>query len=218
MELWTAVTIGFFGSFHCLGMCGPIALALPGRGGAAGRFAAGRLLYNFGRITTYSLMGALFGIFGHSAALAGLQQSLSIALGILIIAGVLIQSPRLARWWQAWSSRMPFARLQQAIRRQFSRQGMPALYTIGLLNGLLPCGFVYMGLAGSLTTGSVTGGALYMMLFGLGTFPAMFGIALAPDLLTFRMRARINRVIPYLTLSVGLYLVYRGLAWGGSMH
>ena len=87
---------------------------------------------------------------------------------------------------------------------------MSTLFTIGLLNGLLPCGFVYIGLAGSLTTGSTEEGMLYMILFGLGTFPAMLGMSVAPTFIGLSTRQRINQFMPVLAILLGLYLIYRG--------
>jgi sulfite exporter TauE/SafE len=84
------------------------------------------------------------------------------------------------------------------------------MLVIGVLNGLLPCGFVYVGLASSLTTGSVVGGMSYMDLFRLGTFPAMMLMAMAPNLVSLNAHRRINQYLPFMTLLLGGYLVYRG--------
>lgn len=215
MEIWTALLIGFLGSFHCIGMCGPIALALPG--GRTAFMLAGRLLYNAGRVATYCLLGGIFGTVGHSLALAGLQQALSLTLGVIIIAGILLRSRSYPRLKKALHVDRLFGRLKEAIRSRFEQRGLSSFLIVGILNGLLPCGFVYMGLAGSLTTGSVGGGMLYMTLFGLGTFPAMFALSMAPAMISFRWRARINRAIPYLAFTFGAYLIYRGVTFGG-MH
>ena len=90
MELWTAVVVGLGGSLHCVGMCGPLALALAGgdRGGL--RFIGGRLLYNSGRMVTYVLLGGLFGLLGGVLQLAGWQQGLSIAVGGIIMLGAVL--------------------------------------------------------------------------------------------------------------------------------
>ncbi len=214
MEIWTALAIGFFGSFHCIGMCGPIAMALPGKDDSKASLITSRLLYNSGRVVTYSLLGMVFGLVGHSVILAGFQELLSVTLGIVIIAGAVASSGFLADLEHSFGLDKLFARLKDLIGRQFKKRGMVALLTIGLLNGLLPCGFVYVGLAGSATTGSLTGGALYMALFGLGTFPAMVAMSLAPNFISLESRRRINRYIPLLAILLGIYLVYRGLMMG----
>lgn len=214
MEIWTALAIGFFGSFHCIGMCGPIAMALPGNRSSTASLIAGRLLYNSGRVITYSLLGMVFGLIGHSVIIAGFQELLSVALGIAIIAGAIGSSGYLSDLEHSFGLDKLFRRLKDLISRQFKKRGMATLLTIGLLNGLLPCGFVYVGLAGSATTGSLTGGALYMALFGLGTFPAMMAMSLAPNFISLESRRRINRYIPLLAILLGIYLVYRGLMMG----
>ena len=89
-EILTAFTIGFLGSFHCIGMCGPIAIALPVPTSSNISFFTGRILYNIGRVVTYSFLGLLFGLVGGRIALAGAQQIVSIILGIVIIIAVLL--------------------------------------------------------------------------------------------------------------------------------
>jgi sulfite exporter TauE/SafE len=214
MELWTALAIGFFGSFHCVGMCGPIALALPGSDESKLSLVAGRILYNIGRIVTYSLLGLIVGVVGHSIALAGLQKSLSVLLGALIIISGLSANNYLPSWKKKIGLDPFFDKLKKTISAQFKKRGLRTLFTIGILNGLLPCGFVYVGLAGSVTTGSIVQGGLFMALFGLGTFPIMFLMSLAPGFITLSMRRRINAIIPYLAIGFGIYLVYRGIMMG----
>ncbi|MDZ7660025.1 sulfite exporter TauE/SafE family protein [Fodinibius sp.] len=218
MEIWSALAIGFFGSFHCIGMCGPIALALPGKNDFPLRLIGGRLLYNMGRVITYSLLGLLFGLVGHSANIAGLQQSLSIFLGVLIIVGAFFQIRPSEQWKEKLGLNKFYSKVEQRIRRQFKKQGMGTLLIIGLLNGLLPCGFVYVGLAGAVTTGSILQSGIFMALFGLGTIPAMMTMALAPSFITIKWRQRINNWIPYLAVAFGIYLIIRGIVIGEVLH
>lgn len=218
MELWTAFTIGLFGSFHCVGMCGPIAMALPRSGNRLSTQLIQKSLYNFGRIMTYSLLGAVIGLAGHAISLAGLQRPLSVVLGVLIIAGAFLPMLSSAGIQRFEPVKHFFSWLQQRLKKQMKSRGNATMLMIGLLNGLLPCGFVYVGLASSLTTESVVGGMSYMALFGLGTFPAMMLMAMAPSLITLKMRRRINRILPFLAVLLGAYLIYRGLMMGGAMH
>jgi sulfite exporter TauE/SafE len=218
MEIWSALAIGFLGSFHCIGMCGPIALALPGKNDSMGSLIWGRLLYNTGRIITYTFLGVIFGIIGHSIALAGFQQSISILLGTLILAGALFQFNSLEGWKQKVGINKLFNRLEKLMLSQFKKGGTLTLFTIGVLNGLLPCGFVYVGLAGSVTTGSIVQGSLFMALFGLGTVPAMMMMSLAPGFVSRNWRRRINKFIPYLAAVFGIYLIYRGIVVGEMLH
>lgn len=211
MDLWPAFAIGFFGSFHCVGMCGPIALALPGRSRKVGSQLFQKLLYNFGRILTYTLFGAIIGFAGHGLVFAGFQRPLSIFLGLSIILVIMIP-----RKYISGIQRLPgisdfFVWLRLNIQRLFKLNGNISHLTIGVLNGFLPCGFVYAGLATSMTTGSVINGMLFMALFGLGTFPVMMAMSLAPGFISLKMRNRINRFLPYLGILLGLLLIARGL-------
>ena len=84
--LWTsALLTGFVGSLHCVGMCGPIALALPVGGKTQGQIFFSRIFYNLGRITTYSFIGLMMGLVGKKLFFSGIQQELSISIGITIL-------------------------------------------------------------------------------------------------------------------------------------
>lgn len=210
MQLWTAFLLGFVGSAHCAGMCGPLALALPHWGRGQGAFVAGRVLYNSGRIVTYALMGAVFGMFGQGVALAGLQRWVSLALGAAILIGLIV-SPRFA-------NAIPMARvvswLKSSLGNQLQRRGVFAMFGIGLLNGLLPCGLVYVACAGATATGGMLSGIEYMVAFGLGTLPMMLAISLVGTKLQFALRFRVQRLIPVSLAIVGLLLLLRGMALG----
>jgi sulfite exporter TauE/SafE len=210
MQLWTAFLLGFVGSAHCAGMCGPLALALPHWGRGQGSFFIGRLLYNFGRIVTYAGMGALFGLLGKGVALAGFQRWISLGLGVVILGGVLI-SPRFV-------NRVPIARgvnwLKSALGTMLQRRAMPAMFGIGLLNGLLPCGLVYVACAVATATGDFLSGAQYMIAFGLGTLPLLLAISLLGTKLQFALRFKVQRLVPASLLIVGMLLLLRGLALG----
>ena len=208
MQIWTAFLLGFAGSAHCAGMCGPLALALPtGRDGRS-TFVAGRVLYNTGRIITYALMGALFGLLGQGFAIAGLQRWLSLVLGALILLGLSV-SPRFTR-------AIPVTRavswLKSTLGKLLQRRALSSLFGIGLLNGLLPCGLVYVACAGAATADSVVHGVQYMFAFGLGTLPMMLAISLVGQKLQFALRFKLQRLIPVSLAIVGVLLLLRGLA------
>jgi uncharacterized protein len=215
MEIWTAFLVGLGGSFHCVGMCGPLALALPGSAETRMKFVAGRLLYNFGRVVTYTLMGGLFGLVGRMVQLAGFQQTLSILMGVGIILVALV--PLLSRRQLALPASFPtrgIGALKAGLGRLFRSQSCFALLFIGLLNGLLPCGFVYLGLAGSLTTGSAWRGMAYMALFGLGTVPLMLVVSLSGHLVSVGVRQLVSRLLPIGMVVLGILFVLRGLGLG----
>ncbi len=214
MEVWTGFLVGLVGSVHCVGMCGPIVLALPVVGESQFKILLGRVLYNLGRAVTYALMGALFGLFGNRLVLFGVQQNLSIILGAIIL--VYVITPRKTK--TKISGTKIYVAITTFIKTNFAllilKRNNTSLFTIGLLNGLLPCGFVYVGIAGALSTGSALNGALYMALFGLGTFPIMFAAAMLGKSININLRKRIGKLIPALTVILALLFILRGLNLG----
>ena len=208
------LVLGFLGNFHCVGMCGPIALALPiGRWSTRNKII-GILLYNFGRVLTYSLLGLLFGAIGRGFSIAGLQQTISIVLGAGIIAIVVLPASAANRL-DVFTEHIPYIPMvKKNITALFKQKTLVSLGMIGMLNGLLPCGFVYMALAGAIATGTSLHGAAFMMLFGLGTIPAMFIVAFSSHVLSVNLRSRIRKVIPVFMFMIGAVLIVRGLNLG----
>lgn len=206
----TAFLTGLLGSFHCAGMCGPIALATPTVGNTTFQKAWAKILYNLGRVTTYSLLGALLGSFGFGLKLAGLQQSISIAAGIVIILSVILTSSKLSQL-----NLNPLKYLKGGlISKLFQTKTYFALFAIGLLNGLLPCGFVYIGLVGAVATQNILEGALFMTMFGIGTLPMMLGVSLIGQFLSVKVRGSVNRLTPIFALLIGCLFIVRGLGLG----
>lgn len=208
------LALGFLGSFHCIGMCGPIALALPiGRWSAVNKLL-GILLYNFGRVFTYALIGLLFGLLGRGFSITGLQQSISVILGISIIALVLMPA-RVSGRLDALTQQIPYIpAVKKNIALLFKQRTFVSLATIGMLNGLLPCGFVYMAVAGAIASSSAPGGAMFMALFGLGTIPAMLLVALSSQILGAGVRNGIKKAVPVLMVVIGALLIVRGMNLG----
>ncbi|KAA9327687.1 sulfite exporter TauE/SafE family protein [Hymenobacter busanensis] len=212
--LWAGFVFGLLGSFHCVGMCGAIALALPGAGPRGVRYVVGRVLYNLGRVSTYATLGAAAGLLGQSLRVAGLQQGLSVASGVLILLLVVVPERYTGRAAAAVGLEKVLVRLKQTLALFFQRPSLGALYTTGLLNGLLPCGLVYLALAGALSAGSVGGAAGYMGLFGLGTLPLMLVLSLTGQLVPLRWRTRLRQAVPVVAaVMAGLFIV-RGLGLG----
>ncbi|MBD2722330.1 sulfite exporter TauE/SafE family protein [Hymenobacter armeniacus] len=213
--LWAGFLFGLLGSFHCVGMCGAIALALPGQPGGAGwRFGGGRLLYNLGRVSTYATLGAGAGLLGQSLRLAGLQQSLSIASGVLILLLVAVPERYSARLAGTLGLGRPLAWVKTTLARLFQQVSPGALYATGLLNGLLPCGLVYLALAGALSAPGVAGAAAYMACFGLGTLPLMLGLSLSGQLVPLGWRIRMRQAVPYAAAVLAALFIVRGLGLG----
>lgn len=214
IDLYTALTIGLIGSFHCIGMCGPIAVALPlGRRNWLGKtFAA--LLYNSGRSITYGLLGAIFGLLGRGIQMAGFQQWASIIIGMVMILSVVF--PFLFK--DSFNADKLFSGfaggLIRKFRAMFGKQAYHNLFIIGLLNGLLPCGLVYVAVAGAINTNDVVIGILYMIVFGLGTIPVMLTISLAGNIISQEVRRKVNKFIPTMIIVLGILFILRGLSLG----
>lgn len=212
--LISALVLGLMGSFHCAGMCGPIAIALPLHGNSIPQKILGGTLYNLGRTLTYGIMGAIFGLLGQGVQMIGFQQKVSVIMGAIMIISVLF--PSLFRHQysmdKSWFSFV--GKLKKAIGKMFSVRSFSSLFFIGLLNGLLPCGLVYMAIAGAIGTGEVLLGSLYMIMFGLGTIPMLLSISIAGNILNAAVRRKINRLIPVLVVIVGIFFILRGLSLG----
>jgi uncharacterized protein len=210
MELWTALLLGLVGSLHCAGMCGPLTLALPQAGRSFLVFGAGRAAYNLGRLSAYGLLGLLFGLLGRTAALAGWQRWVSLAAGLAILLA-------LAPGWRrglGWPALRGVALVKRGLSALLQQRAISALYLLGLLNGFLPCGLVYVACAGAVALGSVVAGVSYMLVFGAGTVPLMLGIGLAGRNLQGVIRTRFQKLIPVCLAVVGALLILRGLSLG----
>ena len=206
----SALAVGFLGSFHCVGMCGPIAISLPKGDGSKKEIAGGRILYNIGRIVTYSIMGLIAGLAGYSFSIKGFQSELSIFSGILIVLIVILSYVnKFSIRFSKIISSLTF-NLKKQFKKLFTKGSPWFLFSIGLLNGLLPCGFVYLALAGALATGNYIDGMLYMAMFGLGTLPAMLTISLAGHLIGFRFQKFIKKASPIIAIALAVLLIQRG--------
>lgn len=208
-----AFTIGLLGSFHCVGMCGPLALSLPLNDNSVWSKFSGGLLYNAGRIATYSLFGLVFGIIGKSIALFGFQQWLSVILGILIIVFVILPK-RVAFLNNNNFVTKYFEKLRSTLGKLFSRKNYSSLFSIGLLNGLLPCGLVYMAAAGAVATGNILNSVFFMAFFGLGTLPMMWSIAFFGNYVGIGLRQKIRKAYPYIMTLMACLLILRGMGLG----
>ncbi len=213
--IWAGLAFGFLGSVHCVGMCGPLALSLPGADRLPGRFLVDRVLYNLGRAVTYTLLGGLVGVAGRAVSLAGFQQVLSVGIGSLMVLTALVPwvSRQVGRLEQAPSAFL--GRVLTPLGQLYRSGGAGAMLLIGLLNGLLPCGFVYAALATALTAGTVPRSMAFMAAFGLGTGPSLLAVSLLGRLASTGWRARLQRLMPVGLAVVGLFLILRGLGLGG---
>ena len=210
LDCWTAFLLGLVGSLHCAGMCGPLALALPPAGNSTLGYVLGRVAYNAGRIVTYCALGIVFGLAAGPFLLAGLQRWVSIALGVALLLG-LFASRRLALARPVTSVVNELRTSMSVLLRQRSLAGLAVL---GLLNGLLPCGLVYVACAGAAATGGILEGASYMAAFGVGYVPMMLAISLSGNLVPTSLRLKLVKTIPVCVFLLASLLILRGMSLG----
>lgn len=203
---------GLFGSLHCVAMCGPLVMALPLSRFSKWNAFLQRLLYQFGRILTYVLFGFLFGWIGMSFNFLGWQQAISITTGIILL---LIAFSHFYK-----KSITVIEKFQLKMVGPLSVQMGRLLvkpyggFFAGILNGLLPCGMVYLALAGAINTNSVISGGQFMFFFGLGTTPLMLTAAVAGIYFRKWTQVRFSKMLPYLTLFMGIWFILRGSELG----
>lgn len=212
--LWTALVLGLAGSFHCIGMCGPIAFVLPVDRSSKVKLFSQIFLYHFGRLLSYSIIGLLFGFIGKGLYLAGFQQRLSILVGVIMIVLIIIPVSILNKFSFSKPLYKIISIVKQKLGIYLNKKSNKALFSIGFFNGFLPCGLVYMALIGSISTGNAFQGSLYMTLFGLGTIPLMTAAVLLGNFVNLSIRARIQKAIPVFVVIIGLLFILRGLGLG----
>lgn len=206
--------VGLLGSFHCIGMCGPIALALPIHKQKQFQKIASILSYNLGRVLTYAIIGLLFGIVGKTLFIGKYQQLFSIAIGMLLLLILFVPyfGKKIGSKKNLWSYQL---KIQKKLSMLFSREkNILNLFIIGVLNGLLPCGLIYMAVAGALSTGNIQHAILFMFFFGIATIPMMFSIALFGNYVSMSIRHKINKAVPFIIATMAVLLVVRGLNLG----
>jgi uncharacterized protein len=212
--LLSGFMLGAAGSMHCMGMCGPLSLALPSQHLTPAKKTISLLLYQAGRIVTYSLIGLVVGLAGHRIYLAGYQHWFSIAAGFLIIALTILYvlRKRAPHFWLI----NRFYQLVQRILIKILRSSPNAggFFLMGMANGLLPCGMVYIALASTMSLPGVGESVGFMAMFGAGTLPAMMIVAYAGQVMKFETRIVIRKAVPFLMASMGILLILRGLNLG----
>ncbi|MEP7142643.1 MAG: sulfite exporter TauE/SafE family protein [Ferruginibacter sp.] len=209
-----ALTLGMIGSFHCIGMCGPLAFSLPLSDKSEIAKFTGSLLYNTGRIVTYSALGLLFGLAGKSFSVFGFQQGLSITAGIAILFFLFIPK----RWTANSRTNNIFSiytnKIRAILRGLFFKKNYRSLFAIGLLNGLLPCGLIYMAVAGAVVFADPFKSAGFMAAFGLGTLPVMWSVSFFGNYIGIRLRQKIRSAYPIMMGLMAGLLIIRGMGLG----
>lgn len=215
--LWEVIIAGFslgaFGSLHCVGMCGPLAMALPVHHLSKGKKIFAIFLYQLGRVFTYSAMGLILGLAGRRIFLAGFQQWFSIIIGILVV-WLVIQYWVLRKAFRPGFFNAFYNKIQQLMIRFLQSKKIINYFLLGSANGLLPCGMVYVAIAGALTTSQVAHSVIFMASFGAGTLPAMMAISYFGQMLSLSIRNNLRKALPVLVTLMGVILILRGLNLG----
>lgn len=210
----SALVLGFTTGFHCLGMCGPIALSLGLTKKQQVNFHLQNLTYQFGRIFTYALLGGILGLLGEGFELAGFQKYLTIFSGVCLIVMAIFSFGS-----QDFASKIPFVnsillKLKMSLGKLIQKTNYSSRFLTGVLNGFLPCGMVYVALTASLASGGIWQGALFMALFGLGTFPFMFAVVLFGNLINTATRTQVLKLVPVMMFVLGGLFIVRALELG----
>ncbi len=170
--------------------------------------------YHLGRLTAYASIGLVFGLLGRGLFLAGIQQKMSVFIGVAMILVVLIPEKVFAKYNFSKPVFVFISKIKSTLGSQFKNKSYQSLFTIGLLNGFLPCGMVYVALFGAIAMQSESLGVLYMVLFGLGTVPLMSSVVYLQSFLTVSVRNTIQKAIPYVAVAMGILFILRGLGLG----
>ena len=208
--------MGLLGSVHCIGMCGPLVMALPLSNKTNLQKWGSLFLYHFGKISSYSLLGVLLGLFGSQLPLYGVQENLSIVMGsimVLYVVYVFIIKSKKTTGGKVFFNFL-YTPIVKKLADLFKQRNNSSYYLIGILNGLLPCGMVYLALTSALATQDVIQGGLLMAFFGLGTIPALIMVAMGGQYFGVVFRRKLQRLLPIFIFSMGLLLILRGMNLG----
>ena len=214
MTLWMAFIFGLLGSLHCIGMCGPIVIALPSSQQNKSSFVLKRLIYNSGRVVTYSILGAFCGWVGQTIKIAGYQSTLSISLGILILLMVFLPSKCGIKIFPFGFYHKSVLKVKAFWGKLFKSNSYMSFLLIGLLNGFLPCGLVYIALAAAASTGSTVDGLMYMLMFGVGTIPIMLAVSYLGLFIGVSLKRKLQKLIPVGGVILAVLIILRGLSLG----
>ncbi|WP_121666923.1 sulfite exporter TauE/SafE family protein [Mesonia aquimarina] len=212
--LYSAFILGLLGSFHCVGMCGPIAFMLPLDRKSKLKKTFQLSLYHLGRLFTYSFIGLLFGLVGKSLYLFGIQQKISIIIGLIMILVIIIPHKTFSKYNFSKPVFKIITKVKSALGKELQKKTPDTFFTIGFLNGFLPCGLLYMAIFGSFAFESVAMSLLYMFLFGLGTIPLMTVVVFAGNTINGSWRQKIQKAIPIFVVLIGMLFILRGLGLG----
>lgn len=205
MIYWTALVMGLAGSLHCVGMCSPLSMAVTSQR----PFISNKILYNLGRILTYGLLGAVAATFGSVISLGPFRDVISFATGgfflLMGLGGISgIKIPLVT----SLINRMTIW-LKGSFSYWLQKKSRSAVVLLGILNGLLPCGLTYIAMTYCFILPGMQEGFLFMVAFGFGTWPVMFGLPWIVSLTTQRSSFNFNRARTFAFVLVGVLLIAR---------
>jgi len=207
----SALSLGFLGSFHCVGMCGPLVLSLPLVSSNKFSQATALTLYHFGRSLTYAILGVVFGGIGQGMYLLPAQRFISLGFGVLIIIYLFFYTFQKKKNILSVFVNSLMQNVKQKLSVYFKRKGVLNMLSIGMLNGLLPCGLVYVALAAATVSAGFLHGGIFMFLFGVGTLPLMLTVSLIGASLNLKFRLRLQKAAPIVWSLMAVLLILRGL-------
>lgn len=209
--LVSALLLGLMSSLHCLGMCGPLVIGILPPDSNSFQKAKLLGLYHSGRLMVYSLLGLLAGLIAEQIDLPNIQQALSIVLGALLLLWVILH-------YFGWLKPIQLKLVNSAFQKSFAKfwaiKGYMRYLFMGGLNGLLPCGMVYIAMTASATSASVTSSMAFMAVFGLGTLPLLTAVSGIGTVLKSRFKNYLKRAQPAFLLLFACILIVRGLNLG----
>jgi len=208
-SIFAGLVVGMLGSLHCVGMCGPILLAMPFENHNKW---IGAIIYHLGRILCYGLFGGLLALLGVTLRYSGVHEIISIGLGTFMILSLILFYFNISLFKVSFSNAWVVQKMKKYWGEFFRSKSLLVLGIIGFLNGLLPCGFVYVALGSSLLFNNPLDSFLYMFFFGMGTVPLLLGINLFRNLILNRYRQKIQLFYPIGTFIMGSLLIIRGFA------
>lgn len=212
--LISALVLGFLGSLHCIGMCGPIAFMLPVDRSSNFKKFLQIGSYHLGRLFTYGIIGMIFGLLGKGFYIFGYQQQLSIAIGSLMVLLIILPRKTLHRYSLSKYFYVAVGKVKSALGKSLKRKSADTFFTIGFLNGFLPCGLVYIAVFAAIASGSMIDSGIYMVIFGLGTIPLMTSSIYFLSLIKENTRRKVRKLIPVFVVITGALFIIRGLGLG----
>ncbi|MFZ1513985.1 MAG: sulfite exporter TauE/SafE family protein [Saprospiraceae bacterium] len=209
--LISALTLGLGSSLHCMGMCGPLVMAMPFQD-LNGDVSTYRLImYHAGKTLSYAFLGFILGSFGMGFKLLGYQQGFSLFFGVSIL--IISLFPYITNSTRTYQNRI-FGNLSQISASLLKRSGKNSIFYLGVANGLIPCGIVYIALAASVLMYSSLKASVFMMIFGLATIPSLSIIIYSKRLITSSFGKNFKTMSLVFSLTLSMLFIMRGMNLG----